>query len=209
MITGFNAYIFYIRTKVFFNNKKYNITNKKINKNKFISSWNKTRCDKDGILFKIIEEKMPRNRDKYIRLFSYYYLNNNNFYINEILEDNFKLFKTNEQRLSNILEVVKNDFRVILNLCDKNNKKLKSVFRSKSLPIIFKMFERNKISIYSFIIFDHIFNISKNININNLDFLEKEKFIFVNDKIFNKFKLVVYEFLFNDDYDWIKIFKDI
>ena len=209
METGFNSYIFYIRTKVFYNSKTYNIFNHKINKEKYIDKWNKVRAKKDGHYFQKIENYLPKQRLKYIHFFSCYYFKNPDFYIKEIIEDEFSHYKYHQYKLLHVKEGVITDFRFILNFADKNERPFKDVFRSQKLPPIFKLFDQGKISIYSLLIFNDFFSLLKNVNYNKLDFLQKEQYNFYKDKIFNKFRLVVKDILFDKKYDWMKIMKEI
>lgn len=203
--TGFYAYIFYVRTKLYYNSKKYDILTKKINKNKYIKSWNNKRANKDGMMFLEIENFLPRKRMNFIRFYSYYYLQNSNFYIREIMDSDFKLYRYYEMQLNSIKEVFKSDFRYILFFIYKNKIKLKNIFRSKTLPIIFQMYERKKISIFSLLIFENLFHIIKNINFNNLDFLEKEKYNFYSEIVFNKFERIIHNRIFERGIDWKNI----
>ena len=209
-ITGFNAYIFYIRTKVHFNSKKYNIIDNKIDKDKYIRPWNKKRADRDGLLFQSIEKYLPRNRMKFIRCFAYYYLQNPNFYLTDILESKFKLYKYNEFQFNCVKEVVISDFRYILYFADKNKRSLKDVFRNKKhLPAVFRLYEKKKISIFGLLVFEKMFNISEHINFEKLDFLEKEKYIFYVEKVFDKFEKIVHNGIFEIGIDWKDVIRNL
>ena len=208
-ITGFNAYLFYVYTKIHFSSKKFNILEKKLNKDKYIKSWNNARADRDGLLFQRIENYLPRNKMKFIRCFSYYFLANPNFYLIEILESQFKLYKYNEFQLNKIEEVIKTDFRYILYFKERNKRKLKDVFRSKNkLPAVFRLYEKKKISVFGLLVFEKMFNIIDNVNYERLDFLEKEKYNFYSEKVLDKFQKIVYSNIFGIGIDWKQLLKN-
>lgn len=205
---GFNAYIFYIRTKLFFNSKSYDILNHKINKERYIDKWNKVRAKKDGHYFQKIENYLPHQRLKYIQFFSSYYLKNPDFYVKEIVDDRFSHYKYHQYQMLHVKEGLKTDFKFILNFADKNKRPFKDIFRSKNLPPAFKLFDQGKISIYSLIIFNEIFHLIEEVKHNKLNFLDKERYTFYTEKIFNKFRFVVNDILFNEN-DWVNILKGV
>ena len=180
---------------------------RKINKDYFINSWNKKRAKKDGHFFQKLENFLPRDRMKFIRFFSYYYIKDLNIYIKDILDDEFRIYEFNEYQLCHIKEGVKTDFRAILNFADRNNKTIKDVFRCDKIPPIFKLYDIGRISVYSLIIFNEIFNLTRDVNINKLDVLDTERYEVYQNIIFNKFRFVVNDYLFNDRIDWIATLK--
>lgn len=207
--TGFNAYIFYIMVKTFYRSKTYNILNRKINKNHFANKWNKVRAKKDGHFFQKVENFLPRDRMKFIRFFSYYYLKDFNMYIKDMVDDEFKLYEFNEYRSRHVKEGVKNDFRCVLNFVNKNKLSLKNMFKGKNLPPVFKLYDLDRISAYGLIVFNDIFDLMKDVNTDNLDILDRERYNHYQNMIFDKFRFVVNDELFKKEFDWVEILKGI
>jgi hypothetical protein len=175
MKTGFRAYQSYLSLKYgHFKENEYNIMNGLIKKENFINKWNKERKDQDGRLFYEIE-KQTKNIHTLIRVYAAYFIHNQNFYVKEILDDNYRKFNKNEVELQNLKDCVSNDFITLISICQKNELKARDMFRSnsESLPAIFK--HKNKISVNSFVVFDKVFKIKKHIDSIELNAIEKMK----------------------------------
>ena len=204
-ITGFNAYVIYIAIKnIHFSNSKFDITkHKKIPfKDKLINNWNKTRRLKDGNKFYEIEKKF-NTLNSLTFLYSSYYIHNSNFYIQEILEDNFNKVKKNLAELKNIKDIYTNDFYDVIIYCKENNLKAKDLFFNEGrIPPIFNL----DISINSLIILNELFDIVKLNEKNKINDLEKERWLSFKI-ILNKYKLIINNFITQEN--WKKITNNI
>jgi len=196
VVSGYKAYSIYLMTKhVHFKDNDYNMMKRKYNK-KFLDKWNKERVDKDGYIFQEIQNKY--NNEKLLKLlFSTYYIENSNFYIKDIVDNNFKVFKDNLKYLKDIEKNFTIDFESVI-----LNHKLTDILISKnSVPKIFKL----NYSWNFLVIMNRCFNIvgkNKDIEINSLQEAKWNE-ILVNLK---KYEMVINEFI---DYDWKQIIKSV
>jgi len=201
--TGFNQFWIYSALKyVYFKSKTYDITKHRLPRREtYIHQWNSGRKDRDGILFFKLDKRIPPHKKTYIRLFAYYYLmKDTNFHISAVYDDEFKLFDKYEYEIRNLKTVVGGDFLRFVNYAIKKKIKIKRLFISESgLPFVFKMFDQNKISIHSLIVFNDIFKIYDKITLDKLNIVEKEK-LKRYELIFDKYKPLVYDFI--NDVDW-------
>ena len=112
MLTGFDAFhIYSIIKNIYYKSNKYEqILIKLPRKEQLLKSWNTKRKDKDGIYFYNLQKYIPKNKFSYMRLFSYYYLLDENFHVSTIFHDEFKIWKKNEFELNNLKLIVQNDF---------------------------------------------------------------------------------------------------
>jgi len=198
--TGFNQFWIYSTVKyIYFNSKNYDILKHRLPKrDSYIHQWNSGRKDRDGILFYKMKDRIPPFKETYIRLFAYYYLQNKDYHVSEIYDDKFELFNKNEYEIRNLKTVVGGDFLRFVNYATKI--KIKKLFISESgLPFVFKMFDQNKISIHSLIVFNDIFKIYDKLTLDKLNIVEKEK-LKRYELIFDKYKPLVYDFI--NDVDW-------
>jgi len=205
-VTGFKSYAVYLFIKnIHFANNSFNIMNHQNEipmKDKLINSWNKKRVKRDGIKFLEIEKQF-NTVEELTLLYSSYYIDNNNFYVNDIIEDEFNIYNKNKAELNNLEEHLTNDFKYVIIKCKENKISSSKLFIGKtSLPPIFKM----NLSYNSLVILDDLFNIIKlneKLKINNL-----EKMRWENVKLNMKgYKLIIQKFL--DKKDWRKIVKNI
>ena len=118
--TGFRAYAVYLFLKnVHFKDNNYsimNITNIPM-KDKLLDNWNKKRRLQDGIKFREIEKECSEIKQLAL-LYASYYVEDSNFYIQDIFEDDFQKYKDNITILNNLKEYVINDFQEIINHCE-------------------------------------------------------------------------------------------
>lgn len=176
----------------------------------FLHKWNKDRHKRDGKLFHRIEAYLPQNRANYIRLYCYYYIQNPNFFVTEILDDNFRLYRKNEYELKNIEQTIKNDFMSMLARCHRPMTLKKMILGDEDkteLPYMFYLYHQNKISIHTII----AMLLAKpkllpEFNERKLNMVDEEKLKQFN-KIFDKYLNVVYNFF--EDVNWNNFFKEI
>ena len=192
MSTGFGAYTLYIAIKkIHFGTIKgdTSLYNKNSLKNKFIDNWNKIRRNKDGILFQSVENKYKSSKVLKL-LFASYYIKDSQFYIQDILEDNFQIFKDNLYELKNIEEVFTNELECVIIECKKNKKKIIDLLVAESsVPEIFNL----DLSFNVLVILNNLFNIIELNKDNKLNLLEKERWkklkrnLIKYDLLINKF----------------------
>lgn len=203
--SGFEQFWIYCTIKhVYFNSKTYDIMKHKLPKReKYLKIWNDSRRNKDGLQFYNLQFKhfVPVTKNSYIRLFAYYYINDQNFHISSIYHDEFKLWKKYEYELNNLQSIVITDFIQILNLSITDNIPIKEYFKvNEGFPITFKLYEQDIISIHSLITFNLAFNIYGNLNVKTLNILDKHR-LKTFDMIFNKYYNIILEF-YKVESDW-------
>lgn len=195
-VSGYKAYSIYLSVKhSHFKNNNYNVMSGKYSK-KFLNKWNTNRAKSDGYIFQEIQKKY-RNIKVLKLLFSTYYVNNSNFFIRDIITDDFKIFKKNLEYLKEIEKNFTIDFEnVILNY------KLTDILISEnSIPEIFKL----GYSWNFLVIMNNSFNIvgkNKDIKINSL---EEAKWNEIKVNL-EKYNMVISEFI---EYDWKQIIKSL
>ena len=195
-VSGFTAFWIYVTVKnIHFGSQKYDITKRRLpRKAQFLKSWNNGRKDRDGIMFMRIMEKMPSDKESYIRLFASYYMKNPSFHVSEILNDGFQTYHQNELELKDILNTVKSDYLTSILYCtDKDIKPQKMFYGDNKIPLIFKLYDRGLISINSLIAFNIIFGIRYHLTdrpINIVDENKVKKYL----QIFDKYSPIVYDF---------------
>ncbi len=202
---GFTAYTTYVFIKnLHFKDNNFNIMN--ISgiplHNKLLNSWNNKRRKKDGLKFKSIEEECS-NIKQLALLYASYYVENPNFYIQDIFEDDFETYKNNKIILENLKECFTNDLKsVILTSKEEQISPKKLFIADNSLPRIFKM----GYSINTLCIMDNLFKIlelNKNVAINSL-----EEGGWENVKLSIKnYKPIIKSYL--DKHNWKAITKEI
>ncbi len=192
-ITGINAYAVYLYIKnIHFKNNNHNIITMNMNKfkNKLLNKWNSDRRKVDGFKFKEIQTQYPKKNDL-ILLFSSYYIKNKNFYIQEIIEDEFNLYKKNVAELNNIEKVLTFDLKSVILLCRENKKSLKDIFIGEtSIPKIFKL----NLSFNSLIIFNNIFDLINKNKENNINSLEIRRWNDIKINI-KKYELIIHQYI--------------
>lgn len=205
--TGFTQFWIYSTIKfVYYKSKKYYDIEKLPRYNQFLKQWNDKRRDVDGMYFYNLQKYIPKSKNAYLRLFSYYYFENENFHISEIYNDEFRLWKKHEFEINNLHDIVKNDFLKIFLNSIKQNTKLKDVFICKDkIPIVVKLYERRLISLHSLIIFNIVFNIFENIEIEALNVIEKEKIKQIEN--INRFYKITKKYYENEN--WKTYLKNI
>lgn len=207
--TGFKAYHLYnFLRHIFFPGKKSYIIedlDKLPRRNQFLKKWNDDIVNKKESLFWEKIEKLFNSYSMY-RLFSYYYITDKSFYITDIIEDDFKLFRKYENELNNLKDVIELDFLKISLLSIKNNVPIDNIFKSnKKLPTIFKFYDKDIISFHSLIAFDIRYQLMGNINIDNLNIVEEEKLKKYNI-IINKYSKIIGD-LYN--FDMVEFLRQI
>lgn len=171
MKTGIKAYCVYIFVKnLHFKKNDFNVMNLKKTpmKDKLIKSWNEKRRKQDGLQFQAIEQECSNIQSLAI-LFSSYYVKNPEFYIREIFDDDFKIYKNNIAELNKLEEVFKNELNYVISYCRENSIKAKDIFIGQgSIPKIFKL----DLSFNTIVIMNDIFNIlekNKDLQVNSLE----------------------------------------
>ena len=174
MKTGFRAYAIYLFVKnLHFKDNNFNVMTLKKTpmKDKLLASWNNKRRKQDGIQFQAIEKECSNIKSLAI-LYSSYYVNNPNFYIREIFEDDFSIYKNNIAELKSLDNFFTNELNHVLMYVKENELKTKDLFvGSGSIPLIFKM----NLSFNTLVIMNDLFNIlekNKDLEVNSL---EKER----------------------------------
>lgn len=197
-ITGFHAYWIYVTVKnIHFRSPKYNIMESRLpQKKRFIKSWNDGRKDRDGMMFLKIMEKMPANKKDYIRLFAAYCIKNPSFHVSVIFNDNFQTYKQNELELDDIVGTVKSDYLHAILYCYEKGIQPEDMFYGRAagytkLPLIYKLYDRDKISINSLIAFNEVFGIRYRLTDRPTNIVEKEQ-IKGYQLIFDKYCPIVY-----------------
>lgn len=197
MTTGFHAYWIYVTVKnIHFGSRKYDITKNRLpRKEQFLKSWNSGRKDRDGIHFLKFMERVPENKEKYIRCFASYYMSKPTFHITDVFNDNFQTFKANELELNDILATAKSDYLTAALECTERDIKFQNMFYGTPfiMPIIYRLYDQRRISVNSLIAFDEVFKISTGIretgdNIVNDERAKKYRLIF------DKYRPIVYDY---------------
>lgn len=206
--TGFQAYHTYQVVKhMHFTSKKFDITKfkKELPKREiFVNKWNEEvrNTGPSRIFFKL--DRMFDNREKLIRLFAYYCVTDENFYVTDIQVDEFQLFKKYERELNNLKETLEADMAYVLSTSRTNNVPLQKILFAKGrTPYIFQMFDRGKISIHSLIAFDIAFDIHNKIDKENIDIVSQQK-LKKYHQILDKYSLIVYKFYIFDVKEYLK-----
>jgi hypothetical protein len=166
-MTGFHAFWVYMIVKnVHFGTGKYNIMENRLpTKARFLKIWNDGRKDRDGMMFLRVMEKMSSRKKDYIRLFAAYYMKKPFFHVSDILNDNYHTYKQNEIELADILSTVKSDYlTAILHCTEKDIDPQIMFYGNHGLPLIYKMYNRGKISMNSLIAFQEVFGIANGLN---------------------------------------------
>jgi hypothetical protein len=197
-ITGFHAYWIYVAVKnIHFGTKKYNIMESRLpQKKRFLKSWNDGRKDRDGMMFLKIMEKIPANKVNYIRLFAAYAVKNPSFHVSDILNDNFQTYKQNQLELEDIIGTVKSDYLHAILYCYEKGIQPEDMFYGRNngytkLPLIYKLYDRKKISANSLIAFNEVFWI-KRLLIQQPGNIVEERQIKDYQLIFDKYSPIVY-----------------
>lgn len=199
--TGFYPFWIYMAVKnCHFRSKKYDITKFNLpQREKFCKIWNDKRKDQDGVHFFNLQKNKNFSKEEYIRLFSYYWIRDNNFSIFTIMKDSFQHYKDCEYEINNIQIIVENDFMKLVKLSVKNKIKMKKFFETgKKLPLVIQCYEKGIISIHSLLVFETVFKFFGKIDPNTLNLIDKEKYDFY-EKIYDKYRKVVYSYLELDE----------
>jgi hypothetical protein len=203
--TGFTAFWIYVTVKkIYFKpGGKYDILRQRLpRKQQFLKAWNDGRKDRDGMLFYKFMENMPRKKIEYIRAFATYFLWSEDFHIRQIIHDNFRRYKANVLELNDIEATVKSDYlSAILHCYEKDVTPETMFYGDKSLPLIFKLYDRGLISHNSLIAFDEVFRVRSKLNNYNVDVILQER-IKKYELIFDKYRPLVYNHF--DSIEWKK-----
>jgi hypothetical protein len=188
-----------------FKSKKYDIIKMPLAKREqFLKKWNDEMINRAESLMFLKIDKLY-NKDQIIRLFAYYYLEDKNFYITSVIEDEFKLFRKYESELSLIKDVIETDFYKIVYLMRKNNTKFKDIlFNENGIPKIFKIYDMKIISVHTLIAIDLLWDIGNKINYESLNVVEEEK-LKKYKTIFDKYVPIVYKYY---DFNGKEFFKN-
>lgn len=195
-ISGYKAYSIYLTIKnIHFQNNDYDINNISYSK-RYLNKWNTERKNTDGYLFQDIQKKY---NDVYILklLFATYYLNSKNFYLTDIFDDNFELFKDNIRYLRDIENNFTKDLRYIM--IDNSLKNL--LICDSGIPKIFKL----DISWNFLVIINIIFDIKKLNKNSTFNSLERRKYDEIMIKI-HKYSLIINKFI--KLRNWKKIIRE-
>jgi len=206
MDSGFRSYHIYNVVKyMHFRSKKYDISKNPLAKTSiFLKKWNDEMVNRPDSLAFYKLDKLYDNK-KLIRLFSYYFLRNQNFYVFDIIDDEFQLFKKYERELITLKDTLELDFLRIYHLAVKNKKSMREIlFSKKGIPLVFKIFDRKKISVHTLLALHLVWGIGDKINIDNLNIVEEEKYK-VYRMIFDKYHNIVYKYF---NFDMKNVFKN-
>ena len=155
-LSGFLSYHVYIAIKnLHFKNNSYNITKMPLPKRDvFMRNWNLKRVNTDGTLFQRIQNKVS-SKGSLIALYSAYWAKNPDFYILDILEDDYLIYKHHLMDLRNVEDTLKVDFMYVKEKVENSKLTYNEFFRTPQL-----MMYAGKISPVSLAIFDKLFNIN-------------------------------------------------
>jgi hypothetical protein len=158
----------------------------------FIRTWNLKRRFKDGFFFQKIQNKYSTKKSLAL-LFASYWVDNPNFYILDILDDNYKKYKRTLNELENLKELLTVDFESIKDRVE--NSKSKSYADLLRDP---KIMTVKDISYNSLSIFDKVFKIHKHLEEhkknNDWNIVYEEKWAFYNVFFKKYFKIIMHSF---------------
>jgi hypothetical protein len=203
--SGFRAYAIYLFMRnIHFKDNKFNVMKltKTPMKDKLLTSWNKKRRLQDGLKFSAIEEK-TNNIKSLALLYASYYMQTNDFYIQQIFEDNFRVYQKNVAELRQLENVFTNDLNCVIIYCKENKIKVKSLFVGKdSIPQIFKM----DLSWNSLVILNDLFGIVKLNQDLQVNILENGRWL--NSKLkLEWYKPIIQDYL--NRTNWTEIAQDL
>ena len=203
--TGFRSYwIYNLIRYVHFNSNKFNIIDGLARKSTYLKKWNDEMINRrDSLLFMKIDEMFSGKQDKLIRLMSYYYIKNPKFYVTEIFDDNFSTFKNYEWEVNHLKEVLEKDFMFICLWSVSKNIPLNAIFKTRKMNVLFKMYEKKKISIHSLICLDEAFRFIDRIDVSKLNIVEEEKFK-TYKKLIDNYSQIIYKYLDFDCKEYLK-----
>lgn len=186
---GFKAYFYYINSKIHFTNSNFDITGKQSEylKNKLLKSWNSGRAKKDGKLFSVIEKSFNTKKDLVFLYASYQIKLQKDFYITEILNDEFKVFTDNLKEINNFSFVIQHSID-LLKLESKRKKTSikKLLIANNEIPEVFKIVD----SFNALTFFDYIFKISLTNENKRVNILNEERWKNVQNYL-KKYKLIL------------------
>ena len=208
---GFTQFwIYMVLKKIHFKTtgKSYNIMTDKLPAHKrFLTQWNGRRVNTDGVMFLRLSEKMPQNEKAIFRLYAYYYLENPDFHISAIFNDDFRLWYKYEYEIRNLETVVSSDWLKLNRFCQKKGIQIKTLFfkEGQYLPIL-KLYDARMISVHSLLAFNQAFGFYEQVKKDNLHiiYLDKMK---KYDMLFVKYFPIVKTFY--DSRDWKTFLRDI
>ena len=144
------------------------------------------------MMFLKIMEKMSSRKEDYIRLFTAYYMKKRYFHVSDILNDNYQTYKQNEIELNDILATVKSDYLTAILYCTEKDIEPQHMFYGDDgIPLIYKLYDRGKISINSLIAFHEVFGIAKGLYWYCKNVVEEDRIKFYK-QIFNKYRPIVW-----------------
>jgi hypothetical protein len=203
--TGFKAYAVYLFVKnLHFKDNDFNVMRLKKTpmKDKLINSWNKKRRLQDGLKFQAIEEKSG-NIKSLALLFASYYMVNNDFYIQQMFNDNFGTYQKNLAELRQLESVFTNDLKSVIIYCREEKLKVRDLLVGLgSIPKIFKM----DLSWNTLVILNDLFGIvelNADLQVNSL---EKERWLSSKIKLKN-YKPIIQDYLNRNN--WKEIAQEI
>jgi hypothetical protein len=203
--TGFKAYAVYLFVKnLHFKDNDFNVMylRRTPMKSKLIDSWNKKRRNQDGLKFQAIEERQD-NIKSLALLYASYYVKTDNFYIQQMFEDNFALYQRNIAELRQLDSVFTNDLKSVILYCRENKIKVRELLvGSGTIPKIFKL----DLSWNTLVILNDLFGIiekNENLQVNSL-----EEGRWQSSKIKLKwYKPIIQDYL--KQHNWKKIAEEI
>lgn len=200
MTTGFNAYHIYNTVKyIYFPGKKYDIIKHQLPRREvFVKKWNNEVINrKDSLYFLNLEKDYTK--EQLIRMMSIYYLDNNKFYVTNIFDDEFYLYKKGESDLNNLDLVIETDLLKLLYITKSNNVPISNIFKYKDkIPFIYTLYEKGIIRLNSLVAFGTVTKINNFDNYKATNIIEEEK-IKKYKKIFDKYLPIIYNKISNYD----------
>jgi len=195
---GYSVFLYHQLMLKHLSSGKFNIKDDRGSTSFIEKQWKSSRLKQ---IYFGIDKQLPRRKEKFERLFVYYWLENPKFHISDILTDGLVLYNKYEYSLANIESTFKTDLLYVYEYCKTKKTKLKNIlYANKVLPIISKMFFDQNISVFSFLIFDHVFHIFDRIKYEDLDRQNKQKYKHLKIIVY-KVKAIVYNSIFTD-IDW-------
>lgn len=188
-ITGFEAYWTYVTVKKLYFEGSYDIRKGLPRKQMFLQKWNQSRVNRDGVFFLKINEKVPQLHEL-IYLYSFYYWENPDFYVTDIIDDNFRTYVKYRKELKDWRRSFESQWLTIVLHCKENKIRIVDLLTSRDksqCPDILKM----NLSPLTLIVLNHVFNFVENIDMKALNILDRERMkrkLSVINKMTNLFK---------------------
>lgn len=191
---GFYCYRIYCSVIAHFTNKKFDVTDSLIPRNKLVNAWNEKRFDTDGKLFQALADKYKPSQ--LLKMFAiYYYHYQEHPHPSKLLNDNFEVWQSVSHDFKFPLETYKTDLYKLKVYCVEHKVKLKEVLHSNKLFSL-------RLKMPTLVVLNSLFDITLNLTSDNL--LES-KLVKRRKLYLDKLTKIFYPTL--DKHDWKSITK--